>query len=267
MDTRNSTSKSGDGSRNPDKARRSFMWKAGAGFSALLAATVPGIAVAGTNNDRNLKARIERLSGQVGILEDEKNIRRLYQIYENLLDRGMYEKVVDLFSDDSEVAFNGGFFKGRKNGVNRLYCNHFRSGSTGKKIDYIPGIMPDIGEQLDMVEVMPDRKSARARFTYSIQVGAPVASDSVLVDMARLQGGGIMKWWEGGTCDIFFVKKLKNGAWKIKRLEYLTMSKASYKPGRSCAGPISTPHFTKVYPEDPAGPDKLILPTQEGNKV
>jgi hypothetical protein len=197
------------------------------------------------------------LSGQIGILKDENMIRLLHQTYENFLDRGMYEEVVSLFTDDSEVVFNGGVFKGKRKGVNRLYCNRFRSGLTGKRIDYLHGILPDIGEQQDMVEVMPDRKSAKARFTYSIQVGTPVISDSVLVEMARLHGEGIMKWWEGGIYDISYAKDLKDGTWKIKKLEYHVLSKAVYRPGRSYARLISVPHFTKVYPEDPAGPDKL----------
>jgi hypothetical protein len=255
MNISKSISKAGD---KPDKARRSFIWKAGAGLSAVLAAMVPGIAGASKKNDTSLKARIDRLSGQVGILKDEKNVRLLYQTYENLLDRGMYGEAVNLFSDDSEVVFNGGIFKGRKKGVNRLYCNRFRSGLTGKRIECIQGILPDIGEQQDIVEVTRDRKSARARFTYSIQVGSPVVSDSALVDMARLQGEGIMKWWEGGTCDMSCVKDLKDGSWKIKRIEYQTLARTNYRPGRSCADPISVPHFTKVYPEDPSGPDRLV---------
>ena len=260
MDTRKSTSKPDDSSERPNKARRSFMWKAGAGLSAVLAATVPSIASARTKNDTKLKSMVDRLSGEIGILKDENMIRLLHQTYENLLDRGMYEEVVSLFTDDSEVVFNGGVFKGKKKGVNRLYCNRFRSGLTGKRIDYIHGILPDIGEQQDMVEVMSDRKSAKARFTYSIQVGTPVISDSIFVEKARLHGEGIMKWWEGGTCDISYVKDLKDGNWKIKRLEYRVLSKADYRPGRSYARPISVPHFTKIYPEDSEGPDKLITP-------
>jgi len=38
------------------------------------------------------------------------------------------------------------------------------------------------------------------------------------VDMARLQGEGIVKWWEGGTCAASYVKVGKS--WKIRRLEY-----------------------------------------------
>lgn len=267
MVTRKSTSKPDDSSKQLNEARRSFIWKAGAGVSALLAASVPGTLGAGTNNATNLKARVDRLSGEVGILKDEHKIRRLHQTYENLLDRGMYEEVVDLFTDESEVIFNGGLFKGKRSGVNRLYCNCFRSGLTGKRVHYLPGILPDIGEQQDMIKVLPDRKSASARFTYSIQVGSPVITDSVLVEMARLHGEGRMKWWEGGTCEISYIKDLKGEKWKIKRLEYRTLSKASYRPGRPCARPISVPPFAKVYPEDPVGPDKLVTPAMEFGRV
>jgi hypothetical protein len=51
---------------------------------------------------------------------------------------------------------------------------------------------------------------------------------------------------------------MKYGNWKIKRLEYRVLSKAYYRPGRSYARQISVPPFSKVYPEDPAGPDRLI---------
>ena len=231
MDTGKSKSKPENHPRHPDKARRSFMWKAGAGLSALLAAAVPGIAGAGTNNGKKLKADITRLSEQVGILEDEKKIRSLYKIYESLLDMGKYEEVTGLFTDDSEVVFNDVIFKGRKDGVNQLYCSHFRSGLTGNKINFLQEILPDTEEHQDTVEVTPDRKSARARFTYSIQVGAPIVSDSSLVEMAQLHGEGIIKWQEGGTCDICFIKSLKDDTWKIKRMEYQKLSKVGSRIG------------------------------------
>ncbi|MBN1833999.1 MAG: nuclear transport factor 2 family protein [Deltaproteobacteria bacterium] len=262
MDIRKSESKLEESSGQPNKGRRSFLWKSGAGLSAVLAAVVPGVARARAQKDTNLKARFDSLSREVGILRDENRIRLLHQTYENLLDKGMYEEVVNLFTDDSEVVFNGGIFKGKKSGVYRLYCKHFRSGLSGKRIQHIPGILPDIKEEQDMIEVMPDLKSAKARFTYSIQVGTPIIFDSVLVEMARWMGEGIMKWWEGGTYDISYVKDTKDETWKIKRLEYKVLSKANYRPGKPHSTPISVPLFSKVFPEDPAGPSKLLDPVQ-----
>jgi len=154
------------------------------------------------------------------------------------------------------VCYNGGIFVGKERGVRRLYCDHFRAGFTGKKIDPAPGSELDHGQLQDMVEVAPDRKSAQAQFAYSLQVGAPIISDSQLVEMARLQGQGIIKWWEGGIHEVSYVKE--GESWKIKRLEYRVIAKAKYTPGRSYAKPIHVPAFSKTYPADRTGPDKLI---------
>ena len=258
MNILKSKSKSGDSLKQPNTGRRSFIWKAGAAISAVLATAIPGIARTRIKKDTNLKANVERLSKQVGLLEDENAIRSLHRAYENYLDSGNYEEVVNFFADDAEVIFNGGVFKGKNSGVHRLYCDHFSAGLTGKKMDPAPGFQLNAEQQEDIVEVASNRSSAKARFTYSIQVGAPIKSDLQLVKMARLQGEGIMKWWEGGIYEVAYVKSIKDENWKIERLEYRALSKADYKPGRSYAKPISVPSFSKVYPEDQAGPDKLI---------
>ncbi len=267
MNIHKSISKFDDSPRQPNKGRRLFIWKVGVGMSAVLAAAVPGIAGTRSNSNTNLKSRADRLTKQLGILEDETNIRLLHQSYENFIDRCLYEEVVNLFTNDSEVVFNGGVFKGKNSGIRRLFWNQFRPGLTGKRIDLMPGILPDIGQRQDRVEVSPDRKTARARFTYSIQVGTPIISDSSLVDMARRMGEGIIKWWEGGTYDISYVKDIKDGNWKIKKLEYRVQAKTNYRPGRSYAKPFSVSLFSKTYPEDPAGPDKLLREARKARKA
>ena len=244
--------------KHTDTGRRSFIWKVGAGMSAILATAVPSMAKTRISNDKSLKTRVERLSKQVGLLEDENAIRRLHKVYENYLDSGKYGEVVNLFTDDAEVIFNGGVFKGKNKGVHRLYAEQFSAGLTGKKMDPAPGFQPDTEQQQDIVDISQDSRSAKAKFNYSIQVGTPMHTDSTLVRMARLQGEGIMKWWEGGTYEVSYVKDKKDSNWKIKRLEYRVLSKADYRPGRSYTRPISVPPFSKVYPEDLAGPDRLI---------
>ena len=261
MDILKRTSKSSNSPKQPNTGRRSFIWKVGAGMSAVLAFAVPGMSKHKINRDTGLKGQVDQLSNQVGILEDENAIRKLHQAYETCLNNGMYEDVVNLFANDGEVVFNGGVFKGKKRGIHRLYCDHFRSGLTGKKIDPAPGFQPDIEKQQDMIKVAADRKSAKAQFSYSIQVGVPMVSDSQLVKMARLQGQGIMKWWEGGVYEVSYVKDIEDGTWKIKRLEHRVMSKTDYRPGKAYVRPIFTPLFSKRYPEDPAGPDRLITRT------
>lgn len=252
-----------DPRKQADTGRRSFIWRVGAGMSAFLAAALPAIAKPTIANDKKLKSSVASLSNRVAALENEKSIRKLHKTYEHLLDRGRYHEVLDLFADDAEVIFNGGVFKGR-HGVKRLFCSHFSSGMTGKRIDQAPGFQLD-PEQPEMVAIAPDRKTARASYPYSIQVGAPVESDSLIVKMSRLHGEGIRKWWEGGICKVSYARDTKTNSWKMNRLEYRVLSAADYKPGRSYARPISVARFSKIYPADPSGPDELIL--QQGKHL
>ncbi len=248
----------GSGSKgNHDKGRRSFIWKAGAGLSALIAAAVPGIAGAGDSIDKKLETKVGRLTRKINVLEHEKEIGMLHQAYENFIDRGMYEEAVGLFADDGEAVFNGGIFKGKNHGVSRLFCKQFRTGSTGKKISDTSGILPDI-KQVNKIEVAPDCNTACASYSYSIQAGTPIVYDSILVEMARQVGRGIMKWWEGGTCEVSYIRDVNEGTWKIKRLAYNALSRKNYQPGKTFAGPVSISSFSKLYPEDPAGPDRLV---------
>lgn len=243
--------------KQTDTGRRSFMWKVGAGMSAVLAATVPAIAKPAFGSDKKLKTSVDSLSKQVAFLENEKAIRDLHRAYEGSLDKGMYKDVISMFTDDAEVIFNGGLFKGKK-GVKRLFCEHFSSGQTGRRIDPAPGFELSQDQQRETLEVAHGGRTARASFTYSIQVGAPIESDSVLVKMARLQGEGLRKWWEGGVYEVSYIKDIEDGCWRIKRLEYRTLSRADYRPGKSYAEPVCVPRFSKVYPKDSAGPDRLV---------
>jgi carotenoid cleavage dioxygenase len=259
MDILKTKSVSSESPKQPDNGRRSFIWKTGAAMSAVLASAVAGMSKPTSDRDSDLRNQVDRLSNQVGSLEDAMAIRRLHQAYECHLDKGMYDEVVNLFADDGEVVFNGGVFAGKEKGIRRLYCNHFSSGLTGKKIEPAPGFQPNPAQQQDIVEIAPDRKSAKAQFPYSMQVGTPMTEDSQLVQMARLQGEGILKWWEAGIHEVSYVKV--GDSWKIKRLCYQVKSKADYKPGRSYAKPIEVPLLSKTYPADPTGPDRLIAPT------
>jgi hypothetical protein len=240
----------------PNTGRRSFMWKAGAAVSAALASAVPGMSNHKSNQGSGRDAEVDRLSNQLGILEDEKAIRQLHLTYEALLDTGRYEEVAALFAEDGEAAFNGGVFEGR-NGIARLYCDCFRSGLTGKKIGLASGLDSVAEQQQENVKVAADRLSAKAQFSYSIQVGTPMTENTSLAAMARLQGEGIIKWCESGVYEASYAKDAKDGNWKIKRLEYRVAARTDYKPGKLYANSISAPQFAKTYPQDPAGPDRL----------
>jgi hypothetical protein len=135
------------------------------------------------------------------------------------MDNGLHEEVIDMFSDDAEVVFNGGVFKGRSRGVSRLYRDRFPVGKTGRRMEPAPGFELTAAQQLDNVEVSPDLRSAKALFPYSIQVGVSFETESSLAAMARLHGEGVRTWWEGGVYRVNY-RRDESGHWKISRLAY-----------------------------------------------
>jgi hypothetical protein len=231
-----------------ENGRRSFIRKAGVAVSAVLATAASGLSKTASNKNTDA-------GKQNDLLHEVNAVRDLQRMYEFHLSQGHYDEVPALFAKESEVVFNGGTFKGDK-GIRRLYCERFRQGQTGKKIEAAPGYETDPLQSQDIVDVAPDGKSATGRFFYSIQVGNPIQSESSLVAMARLLGEGIYKWWEGGIQEVRYVKEGTN--WKIKRIEYRVESKADYRPGRSYARSIEVPAFTKTFPSDPTGPDIIL---------
>jgi len=233
-----------------DNARRSFFWKMGAGVSGALASTT----VMGSSATDDA----DGLSLQVAMLEEEKALRRLHQTFVQAMDQGLFEDVIEKFSDDAEVVFNGGVFRNRSQGVSRLFRDRFRAGKTGKTMEPAPGHEIGVDGQQDKVTVSSDCLSATAIFPYSIRVGVPIESDTSLASMARLHGDGVRTWWEGGNYRVAYEKDAVEGRWRIRRLEYDTLSRADYRPGRTCAGPISVAPIAACYPEDPQGPDRLV---------
>jgi len=215
------------GGRQPDGGRRSFIRKAGAALSVVAASAAAGFSRTSAPNEGS--DQLDLLKRRVGNLEDAENVRRLHRAYESSLDRGRYEEVVSLFADDAEVVYGGSLFRGSEE-VQRLYCNQFAAGRTGKKIEPAPGFEPDPSDLEPVVEVAADRRTASGRFPFSMQVGEPMAGDSSLVALARLHGEGIVRRWERGSCTLSCVKT--GAGWKIRRLEYRTALKADYRPGR-----------------------------------
>lgn len=238
------------GTKSPDNSRRSFFLKLGAGASTALASTA---GLAGTGRDDADGAAL-----RAALLEEEQAIRKLRRAYEQAMDKGRYEEAIAMFAEDAEVVFNGGVFRNRSDGISRLYRGRFRSGKTGKSMEPAPGFEPDADGQQDSVEVSPDRLFAKAQFPYSIQVGKPFESDTSLASMARLHGEGVQTWWEGGVYRVTCARDAADGRWQISRLEYDTLSRADYRPGRSYARSISVSPISTLYPEDQDGADALV---------
>ena len=231
--------------------RRSFIWKIGAGASGAVAAT----ALSSVSNGEPITTDNPAL--RATLLEEEKALRKFHLAFEQAMDKGLHQEVIGMFSDEAEVAFNGGVFKRRSGGVSRLYRDRFPAGKTGRRMEPAPGFELTADQQHDSVEVSLDLRSAKAVFPYSIQVGMPFETETSLAAMARLHGEGVRTWWEGGIYRVNYRKDVA-GNWKISRLEYDTLSRADYRLGKRYAQPISVSRLATRFPEDQHGPDDLV---------
>ncbi|WP_141335864.1 nuclear transport factor 2 family protein [Paenibacillus sp. tmac-D7] len=194
-----------------------------------------------------LEKKIEQLTNQVGLLEDTQAIRHLHHKYGYYIDKCLYNEVVDLFAEDGEVHFMGGIFKG-KEGARRLYVERFQKNFTNGNNGPVYGFLLDHPMMQDIVEVSPDRQTAKGRFRCLMQAGRH-----------ELAEGETRQWWEGGIYENEYVKE--QGVWKIKVLNYRGLWHADFDKGWAHTPPGLYPMFSTTFPENPVGPDELIVPT------
>jgi hypothetical protein len=232
--------------------RRSFIRKLGAGASAAVTSAVAmgkALPAAGDADDPALRA---------ALLEEEKVLRKLHQSFQQAMDSFAHDAALGMFTVDATVAFNGGLFRGREQGINRLFRERFMAGHSGRSMEQAPGFELAAELQQESIEVAADRRSATAVLPYSIQVGMPIHTESSLAAMARLHGEGVRTWWEGGVYRITWRRQSADARWMISRLEYDTLSRADYRSGKRYALPIEVQRFAARFPLDPHGPDELV---------
>ena len=157
--------------------RRSFIAVAGAALSA------PVAAVAATR-----RARIEQpdpLKMRLEQLEDLNAIRALNQDYARHVTTGSSEQLAALFDDPSDATI--------ASGVTRIGA--------------------DISDE-DAIEVAADRQTATARLRRLVQSETAIGPSCTLVEMARLQGGGVVASADAAIFENNYVRR--DGVWKFQ---------------------------------------------------
>jgi len=117
-----------------------------------------------------LARRLDALEHQLGIEQDVNQIRRVQYTYGYFIDKSQYNEVVDLFADDGEVWFLGGIYKG-KAGVRRLYIERFQTQFTDGHNGPRYGWLLDHPQLQMVIDVSPDRQSAKVRGRSTMQAG------------------------------------------------------------------------------------------------
>ena len=197
-----------------------------------------------------LARQVEQLANEVGRLNDVQAVRKLQHAYGYYLDKCLYDEVVDLFAADGEVRFMGGAFKG-KQGLRRLYCDRFRKNFTGGRNGPVYGFLLDHLQLQDIVDVAPDRNTARARFRCLMQAGSHETKKDA-------PGHLPSQWWEGGIYENDYVRE--DGVWKIKVCNYNVVYHGLFEKGWAHTPVQFVQFFTETYPKNPGGPDALIEP-------
>jgi hypothetical protein len=190
---------------------------------------------------------LQEMEKRLQRLEDIHAVRTLHFKYGYYIDMCLYDEVVELFADDSEVLFLNGIFRG-KEGARRLYCEWFRNLFTGGHNGPTYGFLLDHLQLQDIVDISPDGKTAQARFRALMLAGQHESKTERVPGFPEA-------CWEGGIYENLYVKD--RGVWKIKRLNYNMLWQADYAPGWAKSGVHLQP-LTKTFPEDPRGPDQLL---------
>jgi hypothetical protein len=198
------------------------------------------------NEMKALEERIVQLERQLGIQQDIDDIRRLQYTYGYFIDKSQYNEVVDLFSDDGDVWFLGGIYKG-KAGVRRLYIERFQRNFTQGHNGPRYGWLLDHPQLQMVINVAPDRSHGKARGRSFMQAGLHETAE-----------GEQRAWWEGGIYENDYVRE--GGVWKIKALRYFPFWHGSFDDGWARTKIDHIPMARTLYPEDPLGPDELIDP-------
>jgi hypothetical protein len=190
-----------------------------------------------------LRRQVEQLTHQLGVLEDIHAIRTLHFKYGYYMDKCLFEEIVELFCDDAEIRFMNGVYRGRA-GARRMY-----GGASGLKGPTNGMLFEHVLAQ-DIVDVAPDRRSAKGRFRCLMQGGV---HESKLDAPARIP----KQFWEGGVYENEY--KLEDGIWKIRLFDYNVIWQALHDAGwaHSPAEPLMISQYTRTYPQDPRGPDEL----------
>jgi hypothetical protein len=186
--------------------------------------------------------QVASLQNAVGVLEDTHAVRCLQHKYGYYIDKCLYDEAVALFADDCEVHFLGGIFRGKAS-AHRLYCEHFRNHFVGGKNGPVFGFLLDHPVMQDIVDVAPDRKTAKARLRCNMMAGRHESA------------GSVSQWWEGAIYENQYVKA--DGIWRIKVLNYHPVWHADFETGWAHTRPQYVPFYKDTYPANPLGPDEL----------
>ena len=174
-----------------NSARRGFLWKASAALAAPLAVGA-STASAHAAGDRDAS------QPRPAQLEDLNAIRELTRRYVRHVNAGAHDEAAALFADPAHSAAAAGAAPQSGTSIRTLAAD------------------PLGGE--DTIEIAAGGVAATARMHCTAEIETPIEPVTPLVEMARAQGGGVLRRSQQGVLDIAYLKRA--GIWQIERLGF-----------------------------------------------
>jgi hypothetical protein len=240
--------------------RRSFIGKMGAYLTLVPIALTSTVALARTSKRREvsvsdderiaaMERQMELMAARLATLEDVEAIRKLQHAFGYYLDKCLYDEVVDLFADDGDIHIGDGIYRG-KAGQRRFFTGRLKQEIAGGVNGPVYGLLLEHLTLQDVIDVAPDRRTAKGRFRCLVQGGSHDSRQSA-------NPGNPRQWWEGGLYENAYAKG-DDGRWRLKLLSYRTVYQAPYETGWAHTRIAADSKPPQVYPADPLGPDEAL---------
>ena len=164
-----------------------------------------------TRPTAELRANLDRLEAEVAAAEDVRAIEKLQRAYGYYVDKGMWEDVAALFTDDAVGNYPAGVFVGKTSLRQHLYMN-VGGGKLGD-IGLGDGRLYNHMQIQPVVHLDPGGRTAKGRWRAFAMFGSS-------------RGGAT---WAEGVYEIGYAKD--HGVWKIRTLDYYSGFGAPYQTG------------------------------------
>src|SRR5271154_6311743 len=197
-------------------------------------------------NASDQQLRVATLAANVQLAEDFSRIEKLQRAYGYYVDKGMWEDLSKLFTDNAVANYPAGVFIGHQSIREHLYMNV--GGHQVGDIGLGNGRLYDHMNIQPVVHIDAGGTTAHGRWRAFAMFGSP--------------GGGAT--WAEGVYEMQYTKE--NGVWKISRLDYYSGFGASYKTGWAAPATPGPPAASGSAPSgasSSAPADPAIQPRRE----
>ena len=189
---------------------------AAAVFAVSATCAMPGAAWSAPGASE-LQLRVATLTANVELAEDLSSIEKLQRAYGYYVDKGLWEDLSELFTQNAVANYPAGVFVGRKSIREHLYMNV--GGHQLGDIGLGNGRLYDHMNIQPVVHIDAGGLSAHGRWRAFAMFGSP---------------GGSAVWAEG-VYEMQYTKE--KGVWKISKLDYYSGFGAPYKTGWAAPSP------------------------------